>query len=161
MNLVKPWIGRRRQFGLYDQLMVELRNEGPRTFRNFLRMPPEMYDELLDRVGPNITRQRTRYREPLKPGMKLALNLQHLSSRSCYSTMQYGWCVPNNTQSVIVPQVCQAKSTCLKSWSAPLLQRNGVTNLINSCRCRTSPHSCGALDGKHIAFKCPPKSGPQ
>ena len=46
---VKPWIGRRRQFGLYDQLMVELRNEDERAFRNFLRMPPEMY-ELLDNI---------------------------------------------------------------------------------------------------------------
>ena len=51
---VKPWNGRRRQFGLYDQLMVEMRNEDQRAFRNFLRIPPEMHDELSDRVGPNI-----------------------------------------------------------------------------------------------------------
>ena len=49
---VKSWIGRRRQFGLYDQLMVKLRNEDQRAFKNFLRMPPEMYDKLLERVGP-------------------------------------------------------------------------------------------------------------
>ena len=41
---VKPWIGRRCQFGLYDQLMIELRNKDQRAFRTFLRMPPEMYD---------------------------------------------------------------------------------------------------------------------
>ena len=62
---VKPWIGRRRQFGLYDQLMVELRNEDQRSFKNFLRMSPEMFDELLDRVGPRITKQDTRCRASL------------------------------------------------------------------------------------------------
>jgi len=51
---VRPWIGRRRQFGLYDQLLVELHNEDQKAFKNFMRMPPEMFDELLTRVGPRI-----------------------------------------------------------------------------------------------------------
>ena len=61
---VRPWIGRRWQFGLYDQLLVELRQEDQRSFKNFMRMPPDMFDELLARVGPRITKQTTRYREP-------------------------------------------------------------------------------------------------
>lgn len=66
---VRPWIGRRRQFGLYDQLMVELRIEDQRSFKNFLRMPPEMFDELLaPRVGPRITKKHTCFREPMEPG---------------------------------------------------------------------------------------------
>ena len=52
---VKPWIGRRLEFGIYDQLTMELRNEDPASFTNFLLMPPDMFDELLDRVGPRIT----------------------------------------------------------------------------------------------------------
>jgi len=38
----RAWILRRRQFGLYDQLMVELRREHPYSFKNFMRMLPEM-----------------------------------------------------------------------------------------------------------------------
>ena len=34
--------------------MMELRNEDPASFTSFLRMPPDMIDELLDRVGPRI-----------------------------------------------------------------------------------------------------------
>ena len=60
---IRPWIGRRRQFGLYDQLLVELRNEDQSAFKNFMRMQPEMFDELLTRVGPRITKQNTTYRE--------------------------------------------------------------------------------------------------
>ena len=37
---VRPWIGRRQQFGLYDKLLVELRNEDQASFKNFMRMPP-------------------------------------------------------------------------------------------------------------------------
>ena len=105
---VKSWIGRRRQFGLYDQLIVELRNEDQRAFKNFLRMPPEMYDELLERVGPRIAKRHTSCRAPLEPGLKLALTLRHLASGSSYMSMRYGWRVPHNTQSVIVREVCQA-----------------------------------------------------
>ena len=38
----RAWIQRRRQ---YDQLMVELRREDPYSFKNFMRMPPEMFDD--------------------------------------------------------------------------------------------------------------------
>jgi hypothetical protein len=44
---VRPWIGRRRLFGLYDQLLVELRNEDEASFMNFMRMSPEMFEMFL------------------------------------------------------------------------------------------------------------------
>ena len=105
---MRPWIGRRRQFGMYDQLMVELRNEDHVSFTNFLRMPPAMFDELLPRVGPRITKQHTFYMDPLEPGMRLALTLRHLASGNKYASMKFGWRVPHNTLSLVVREVCQA-----------------------------------------------------
>ena len=58
---VRPWIGRRFELGLYDRLMVELRNEDPRSFHNFMRMPPAMYDEIVERLTPRITRETTNW----------------------------------------------------------------------------------------------------
>ncbi|KAH3849445.1 hypothetical protein DPMN_091847 [Dreissena polymorpha] len=48
----RPWLhfGRRRQFGIYDQLLVELSSEDPGTFKKFLRVPTEMYDTILGRL---------------------------------------------------------------------------------------------------------------
>ena len=77
--------------------------------------------------------------------------------------MKYGWKVPHNTISIIVRDVCQAMvdeympevmtcPTTHKGWPAisdKFLQKQNF------------PHTCGALDGKHIACKCPPKSGSQ
>lgn len=84
----RAWILRRRQFGLYDQLMVELRREDPYSFKNFMRMPPEMFDEIFHRVRGRITKQYTWYREPLEPGLKLAVTLRHLASGSRYADMK-------------------------------------------------------------------------
>ena len=66
--------------GPYTNLMVKLRRYDRKGFTNFLRLPPEMFDELLDRVGPALTKRTTNWRTPMEPGMKLALTLQHLAS---------------------------------------------------------------------------------
>ena len=72
-----------------------------------MRMPPEMFDEILERLRPRITKQMTFYREPLDPGMKLAITLRHLASGSKYTNMRFGWRVPHNTISLVVREVCR------------------------------------------------------
>ena len=103
----RPWLSvtRRRAFGLYDQLMVELRNEDPESFTNFMRMPPAMFDEILQRVGPRIEKQHTSFREPIEPGLKLAVTLRHLASGSKYTHMRFGWRVAHNSISLVVREV--------------------------------------------------------
>ncbi|XP_014671429.1 PREDICTED: uncharacterized protein LOC106812148 [Priapulus caudatus] len=146
---------------MYDQLLVELRNEDRASFHNFMRMPPEMFDELLARVGPRITKEHTSCREPLEPGLKLALTLRHLASGCKNSSMKFGWRVPHNTQSLLVREVCQAiideyldeLMNCPNTpdgWRAIADQFFQKSNF---------PHTCGALDGKHVACRSPPKSG--
>nr|XP_054761139.1 uncharacterized protein LOC129267454 [Lytechinus pictus] len=158
---VRPWIGRRRQFGLYDQLLVELRNEDQAAFKNFMRMPPEMFDELLTRVGPSITKQNTTYRDALNPGLKLALTLRHLASGTKYRSMSYGWRIPHNTISLLIPEVCQAiieeyKGEMMKCPTTPNEWRAISDQFMEKWN---FPHTCGALDGKHVSCKCPPNSG--
>ena len=72
---VRPWLGdvRREQFGHFNRLMSELRHEDPASFQNFLGVSPEMFDELLTRLSPRITKQDTKYRKAIDPGTKLAL----------------------------------------------------------------------------------------
>ena len=160
---MRSWIGRRRQFGMYDQLLVELRNEDQQCFKNFMRMALEMFDELLARVSPRITKQHTWYRQPLEPGLKLALTLRHLASGSTYSAMKYGWRVPHNTQSLIVREVCQAiiDEYMPDVMTCPTTPERWRAISDKFLKRWNFPHTCGALDGKHIACKCPPKSGSQ
>ena len=48
----RQWILRRTDFGHYDGLMRELEAEDHEAFTNFLRVPPDMYRELEERLTP-------------------------------------------------------------------------------------------------------------
>ena len=67
----------RQMYGPYHRLMVKLRATDTKAFRNFMRMPPEMFDELLDRVGPRLTKRTTNWRTPMEPGMKPSAIARH------------------------------------------------------------------------------------
>ena len=153
---IRPWVRRREEFGIYDQLLVELRREDTASFVNFLRMPPGMFDELLERVGPRISKQRTSYRAPLK----LALTLRHLASGSKSVDMQYAWRVPQNTICLAVKEVCQAivegyNDELMTCPTTPDGWRKIAGDFYSKWNC---PHCLGALDGKSIATKCPFRS---
>ena len=64
---VRQWIARRPQLGLFNQLMPELRREDPASFTNMLRVPPEMFDELLGRIRHRIEKEHIS-RDTLDPG---------------------------------------------------------------------------------------------
>ena len=59
-------------------------------------------------MGPRINKHNANYKETLEPGLKLALILRHLASGTKYHSMFYGWRVPHNTISLLIPKVCQA-----------------------------------------------------
>ena len=56
---VKPWIRRRNALGAHHALLSELRNEDQTNFKNFVRMDPAAFDELLELVTPLIKRRDT------------------------------------------------------------------------------------------------------
>ncbi|KAG0728663.1 putative nuclease HARBI1 [Chionoecetes opilio] len=158
---VRNWISRRPEHGLYDCLMVELRNEDPRAFQNFMRMPPDMFDEVVERLRPALTKKTTHWRAPLDPGLKVALTLRHLASGAKYRDMQYGWRVPHNTISIVVREVCMAivdeyREELLKP---PQNDEDWRQITDNWMRRWNFPHVIGAIDGKHVACKAPATRG--
>ena len=101
---VRQWldVDRRLQYGHYHRLMCELRYEDPASYFYFFRVPPNMFDELLDRLGPLITKQDTPYRKALEPGLKLGMTMRHLASGDRYASMKFDFRVPHNTMCVFV-----------------------------------------------------------
>ena len=77
-------------------------------------MPPDMFDKLLNRVGPRFTKEDTRYRKALELGLKLAVSIRHLAFGNKYSTTQYDFRVARNTCIGFIPEVCQAIVDLLK-----------------------------------------------
>ena len=103
---IRPWVRRTEEFGIYDQLLVELRREDTASFVNILRMPLGCSTNSWNVLGLGyLSRgQRTSYRASLK----LALTLRHLASCSKSVDMQYAWMVPQNTICLAVKEVCPA-----------------------------------------------------
>ena len=78
---------RRSQLGHFNRLMLQLTHEDPASFHNFLRIPPDMFDELLCRLAPKITKQDTNYIKAIDPGINIADTLCHLASGDTYASM--------------------------------------------------------------------------
>ncbi|XP_063859180.1 putative nuclease HARBI1 [Scylla paramamosain] len=152
---------KRLELGIYSKLMVELRNEDPNSFQNFMRMSPAMFDELLNRLTPGLTRPSTNYRANLEPGLKLAVTLRHLASGTKYRDMAYGWRVPHNTISKVVREVCQAilEEYLDEQFTCPSTEE-GLRQPSNEWMQRWNfPYTIGAIDGKHVACKAPLRTG--
>ena len=157
----RPWLLRRPAFGQFEQLMVELRVEDPVAFQTFVRFEPAMFQEMVDRLTPRISKIDTNFRKALDPGLKLAITLRYLATGDTSKSLQYGFRVAYNTICLLIPDVCQAiveeyKDEVVKTPSTPqewMVVANHMSN-------RWQYHHClGAIDGKHIAIRKPMKAG--
>ena len=84
---VRSWLQRRTLYGQYEKLMSELCLEDPQSFKNFLRMEPHVFEELLHCVGTRIRKQDT-FRKALEPGLKLAVTLPYLATGNSCKSLQ-------------------------------------------------------------------------
>ena len=58
-----------------------------------------MFDELVQRVSPRITKTDTHIRKALSPGLKIAITVRYLASGEKYPSLMY---------SLLIPKVCEA-----------------------------------------------------
>ncbi len=87
----RPWLLGRPAFGQFEQLMLELKVEDPAAFQNFVRFEPAMFQELVDRLAPQITKTYTNCRKALNPGLKLAISLRYQATGDSSKILQYGF----------------------------------------------------------------------
>ena len=158
---VRKWIVRRPLLGQYNRLFEELKIEDASSFKNFLRMDEFTFKEILHRVTPRIQKQDTFYRQALEPGLKLALTLRYLASGDSYHSLMYSFRVPHNTISKVVREVCEA---FVEEYASELIEAPNTEEqwrrIAEKFQSRWNmPHCLGALDGKHIAIKCPANAG--
>ena len=56
---INPCLQRRPLFGQYENLMVELYRENREDYQNFLRIKPDLFQELVERLGPLVEKKDT------------------------------------------------------------------------------------------------------
>ena len=103
------------------------------------------------------------FREPLDPGLKLAITLRHMATGATFRELMYSFRVADNTISTFIPTVLEAiVDTFQAEVMPPLIEPDEWREVSTRVRVNTKwnfPHACGALDGKHIPIKAPPNSG--
>lgn len=158
---VRPWVERRVQLGHHTRLMEELRLEDGKAFRNFVRMEPEMFQHIAARVSERIWKEDTAYRKALIPELKLAVTLRYIASGESYHSLMYAFRVPHNTISLFIPEVCEA---IIAEFAQDVMTCPTTPDQWGSIARKFSQrwnfhHCVGALDGKHIAMRCPANGG--
>ena len=155
------WISRRQETRVYNTLIKELEDESDKEFQSFARVPPDLYHEIVRRVGPRIQKQHTFFRKALSPGLKVAITLTFLGTGISYHSLAHEFRCPHNTISLVISETCEAiiaeyMEESIKCPKTPE-EWKGVARCFSE---RWNLHNvCGALDGKHVAVKCPPGSG--
>jgi len=63
---VREWLARRHEFGHYDQLLTKLHKEDPRGYRNYLRITPDLFQEMMEKLTPHMKKHTTTRLNPFE-----------------------------------------------------------------------------------------------
>ena len=88
--------------------MQEFRREDNDEYKKFLRMSPELFDELLGFIEKDVQKEYTVFCDPIPAKVKLAATLKFLASGMNYAELQYLFRVHKSTLSQFIPEVCEA-----------------------------------------------------
>lgn len=157
----RPWILRRKDYGHYHTLLQELAEEDPPSFKGYTRIHVDVFNDLLEKVGPKLQKKTTNFKEPICPGLRLSITLRYLATGESYRSLCYSFRVPHNTISGIISETCKAIYDELSDEFMPCPKTpDEWKNIAEGFSRRWQFHNClGAIDEKHVRIEAPKKSG--
>ena len=141
--------------GQYAKLIDELHSEDQSGFRNYLRMTPAVFEDLLRLIGPCIHKSGCNVRAPLPAELRLAVTLRYLATGANYHDLMHDFRVAHNTLSGVICEVCKA---IYEELSGEYLQCPTTVqqwlDVAGEFKSRLNFEHCqGAIDGKHLRIK--------
>ena len=145
----------------YNILIKELSIHDRARFKNYTRLSPEMFDEVLERLTPRLQRQDTNFRNTFPPGLKLVVFLMHLATGASYTELGNNFRVDKETVQKFLSEIATA---IVEEFSAEVVNfpttHGGWLEIARQLEARWNmPYRFGALDGKHIRTKKSMNSG--
>ncbi|XP_011883640.1 PREDICTED: uncharacterized protein LOC105570802, partial [Vollenhovia emeryi] len=113
---------------------------------------------LFSLVGPSL--QKTSFREPLPPKLRLVVTLSYLASGDSPKYLSKYYRIGASTIYKVIQETCEniwqalaplfLKAPTVEKWNEIAEHFYNRWNL---------PNCVGSIDGKHIRIQCPPRSG--
>ena len=129
---VRKWLSRRQEFGQYERLLTDLHMEDERGYKNYPRITPDLFHEMVEKVTPRLQKQSTFMREPLQVGLKLVVALRFLATGNSCPSLQFSFRVEASTICKFVPEVCR---TIIEVYKDEVLRCQGCCEPGCCCGC--------------------------
>lgn len=151
----------RKQHSQYYTLVQTWRTSDVAMYKQYMRMEPALFDEILGRIQHRISRIATGMRDPIEPGLKLAVTLRMLATGHSNRDSSYNFLVSDSAISLFVPEVCQAILDQYTDEVMPLPRTpEDWKEIEQEFKERWNvPHAVGALDGRHCPIEKPQGGG--
>ncbi|KAG0435071.1 hypothetical protein HPB47_018695 [Ixodes persulcatus] len=152
----------KKELGIQNQLYEELLESDSVEYRRLLRVPHDIFVELLARVRPRIQRQTTNMRRPVSAKTRLQLTLRYLASgESHHHSLSRQFRVGHSAVNDIIHSTCAVIYDMLKDeeLAAPKSTDAWLRAAQQFSDRWQFPNCVGGNDGKHVAIIKPAKSG--
>lgn len=144
---------RRHMQGASDNLVKEMELQDLEMFYNYCRMSIEMFDQLLNIVGPLLEKQIV-VRDPIPARTRLLVCLRYLASGDSMASISYAFRIGINTVSKIVSETCEVLWNSLHESVMPLTNEESWLRIADEFEEKWNfPHCIGAIDGKHVVIQ--------
>lgn len=104
----REFLRKRQSHGACTMLLNELKLEDGSGFKNYCRLSVVEFEELLNKVGPHIIKQDTRFREAIQPADQLAVTLRFLATGDSFASLMYLHRISKSSICNIIMNVCEA-----------------------------------------------------
>lgn len=113
----RHWIKNRylKQLRACDFVENELKLEDPVSFKNFVRMSIEEFNNLHTMIEHIIKKHDTNMRQSISSRDRLIITMRFLATGESYKSLCYSTRVSVSSISLIVPEVCHAIYICLRN----------------------------------------------
>lgn len=112
----RKWLLRRDTLGNSVGILRELATEDQLEFRSFMRITPDQFEFLLQKISHIIQREDTIMRTAIPARIKLELTLCFLDTGNSNRSLSHFFRVSKPAISLFVPEVLDALYECLKDY---------------------------------------------
>ena len=156
---VKPWLQRRAELGVYNNLFQELIETN--SLKDYIRMDRMHFDYLVERLYPYLLKDDTILRESIKPAERVRVLLRYVASGETFCSLESQFRISRRSIARIVDRVAEAITEEMQGeyLKTPNTASKWLEISEKFSQRWNFPNTIGTIDGKHIVLEQPSNSG--